>query len=64
MFPLLKGGGGGEMEHNKFYPVLKGRGAKCFGPAIFPFCSPPLPLANVQSLKGLKEDNIICQENV
>ena len=26
--------------HKKFYPVLRG-GAKSFGPAIFPFCSPP-----------------------
>ena len=35
-FHSLKGGEGRE----KFYPVLSG-GAKSFGPAIFPFCSPP-----------------------
>ena len=35
----------------KFYPVLRGAGAKSFGPAIFPFCSPPpLPVINDQSL--------------
>ena len=41
-FPLFKkkrGGGGGR---KKFYTVLRGGGgAKSFGPAIFPFCSPP-----------------------
>ena len=29
-----------EGAREKFYPVLRG-GAKSFGPAIFPFCSPP-----------------------
>ena len=29
-------------ERTQFYPVLMG-GAKSFGPAIFPFCSPPSP---------------------
>ena len=29
--------------HKKFYPVLRGGGAKSFGPVIFPFCSPPPP---------------------
>ena len=33
----------------KFYPYEKG-GAKSFGPAIYPFCSPPLPVINEQSL--------------
>ena len=43
-FPALKG------KMRKFHPVLKGC-AKSFGPAIFPFCSPPpLPVINDQSL--------------
>ena len=33
--PFKRGSGG-----NKFYPVLRG-GCKRFGPASFPFCSPP-----------------------
>ena len=37
-FPLFKGG------REKFYPVLRGC-PKSFGPAIFPFCSPPPPLS-------------------
>ena len=44
-----KGGGGSTLLNGgceKFYPVLRG-GAKSFGPAIFPFCSPPLPCGHV-----------------
>ena len=41
-----KGGGGG-----KVLPSRRG-GAKSFGPAIFPFCSPPPP-HNDQSFRGL-----------
>ena len=38
----------------KVLPCLEGGGAKSFGPAIFPFCSPPpLPVINDQSLKVL-----------
>ena len=33
----------------KVLPCLEGGGgAKCFGPAIFPFLSPPLPIINDQ----------------
>ena len=39
-FPLFKGGGRCAI---KSYPVLRGWGAKHFGFAIFPFCSPPPP---------------------
>ena len=54
-YPYEKGGGGAESFHplkggrEKFYPVLRG-GAKSFGPVIFPFCSPLLPVINDQSL--------------
>ena len=47
--PLKRGGGG-----KKFNPVLRGGGQRCakgFGPAIFPFSSPPsLPVINDLSL--------------
>ena len=44
-FHSLKGGA------RKVLPCLEGGGgAKSFGPAIFPFCSPPLPVINDQSL--------------
>ena len=36
-FHSLKGGA------PKVLPCLEGGGAKSFGPAIFPFCSPPSP---------------------
>ena len=42
-------GGGGE----KFYPVLSGGGAKTFGPMIFSFCMPRLPVINDRSLISL-----------
>ena len=36
----------------QFYPVGRGGGTKCLGPAIFPFSTPPpLPVINDQSLK-------------
>ena len=41
----LKGGGA-----QKVVPCLEGGGAKSFGPVIFPFCSPFLPVINDQSL--------------
>ena len=52
MLPLRKGGekrfshieGGHKGGRERFYPVLRvggGGRAKSFGPAIFPFCSPP-----------------------
>ena len=44
--PLKKKGGGTQ----KVVSCLEGRGAKSFGPAIFPFCSPPpFPVINGQS---------------
>ena len=47
-FHSLKKKGGGL---KKFYPALRGA-TKSFGPMIFPFCSPPLPVINDQSLRG------------
>ena len=44
-FHSLKG------RHEKFCPVLRGGGVKRFGPAIFPFLRPPLPVINERSLK-------------
>ena len=38
----------------KCYPVLR-RGAKSFRPQVFPFCRPPLPIINDQSLIELTE---------
>ena len=46
-FHSLKGGGA-----RNVLPCLEGGGAKSFGPAIFPFCSPPLPVINDQSLSS------------
>ena len=41
-----------KIEAQKVLPCLEGGGgAKSFGPAIFPFCSPPIPIINDQSLK-------------
>ena len=44
-FPLFKtgggGGGGGGGAQNVFPCLEGGGGAKCFRPAVFPFCSPP-----------------------
>ena len=36
-----------------FYPVLGVGGTKSFRPAIFLFCTPPLPVINDQSLNKL-----------
>ena len=51
-------GGGGREKFPRFkrgvrevLPCLEG-GAKSIGPAIFPFCRPPLPVINDQSLTG------------
>ena len=41
----------------KFYPYEKGGGGKSFGPAIFLFCSPPLPVINDPSLTGSEHVN-------
>ena len=53
--PTIHGEGGGatkrEGGHVKFYPYEKG-GAKSFGPAIYPFCSPPLPVPPTIPLKS------------
>ena len=46
-FQLFKRGGA------KSFTLSWGGGAKSFGPAIFPFCSPPLPVINDQSLISL-----------
>ena len=48
----LKGGGGGGRK--KVYPVFRGGGGGSFRSAIFPFCSPPLPVINDQSLSGIQ----------
>ena len=43
----------------KVLPCLEGGGgAKSFGPAIFPFCSPPLPVINDQSLTTNFSQNV------
>ena len=54
-FTLRKKGGGvnhADGGRKKFPPALRGGGGGVtrFGPAIFPFCSPPLPIINDQSL--------------
>ena len=46
------GGGGGVGVRKMFYPVLRGGGAESFGPAVFPFSSPPIPIINDQSLSN------------
>ena len=44
-FSHIEGGGGAQQIStggtHKVLPHLEGGGAKSFGPAIFPFCSPP-----------------------
>ena len=45
-FPHFKRGA------NKVVSCLEGGGAKSFGPTIFPFCSPPFPIINDQSLSA------------
>ena len=50
-FSHIEGGGGGCKKVPLFKRgVLGGGGANSFGPAIFPFCSLPLPVINDQSL--------------
>ena len=43
--PFEKRGGGAQ----KVVSCLEERGAKSFGPAIFPFCRAPFPVINDQS---------------
>ena len=69
VYPYEKGGGGrfsiamlkgGHKKFGIFFSfshTYGGEGAKSYGPAIFPFCSPPppplLPVINDQSLRRL-----------
>ena len=54
--PTIHGEGGGGLQNGRggmwsFTPTKRG-GAKSFGPAIYPFCSPPLPVPPTIPLKS------------
>ena len=59
ILPLFKRRRGAKM----FYPVLRA-GAKSFGPTIFPFCSPSLPVINDRSLKLISSSCTRCIANI
>ena len=54
--PTIHGEGGGGYKTGggacEVLPLRKGGGAKSFGPAIYPFCSPPLPVPPTIPLKS------------